>query len=108
MKLLFVCNVGENRSRTAAELFSKEHETKHAGAYEGKARLTSELLDWADVIFVMEEHQREHIASEFTKQYISKRIINLEIPDVYKYNQPELITILKKKVNKWLRIIINP
>ncbi len=105
MRLLFVCNIGMNRSRTAAELFSRDYETRYAGAYDGRNKLTSELLDWVDVVFVMEEHQREYIAREFVKQYISKRVLNLEVPDVYSYNQPELILTLNKKVTKWLKEI---
>jgi predicted protein tyrosine phosphatase len=105
MKLLFICNIGQNRSKTAAEIFSKSYETKYFGIYIEYSKKAKELLDWADVVFVMEEHQRKFIADNYPKQYITKRILNLEIIDSYKYNQPELIKILKERVNDWLKKI---
>jgi predicted protein tyrosine phosphatase len=105
MKLLFICNIGQNRSKTAAELFSKNYETKYFGIYAEGSKKAKELLDWADVVFVMEEHQRKFIADNYPKQYITKRILNLEIIDSYRYNQPELIKILKERVNDWLKKI---
>ena len=39
------------------------------------------------------------IAKRFPKQYMLKRIISLDIPDVYHYNQPKLIEILKSKID---------
>lgn len=47
MNVLFVCNQGKHRSRTAAELFSKEHETRFFGIY---TNLNKKDLEWVDVI----------------------------------------------------------
>jgi predicted protein tyrosine phosphatase len=90
---LFVCNQGQNRSKSAAELFNGEF----ASLYNLKNILTKELLEEAEIIYVFEEEQREEIAKRFPLQYMKKKIINLDIPDIYKYNQPELVIILKKK-----------
>ena len=105
IKILFVCNQGENRSKTAKELFSKKYETKSAGIYaiEEENMLTKELLEWADIIIVMEESHRRWISHEFPKQYMMKKILCLDIPDIYQYNQPELIDVLKMKVKKELK-----
>ena len=46
----------------------------------------------------MEEHQREEIAKRFPK--IKKKIICLDIPDIYFYNQPALINKLKENFKK--------
>ena len=91
---LFVCNQGENRSKTAAELFNG----KFASLYNLKNMLTKELLEEAEVIYVFEEEQREEIAKRFPSQYMKKKIINLDVLDIYKYNQLELIKILKEKL----------
>jgi predicted protein tyrosine phosphatase len=91
---LFVCNQGENRSKTAAKLFNG----KFASLYNLKNILTKEILEKTDIIYVFEEEQREEIAKRFPLQYMKKKIINLDVPDIYRYNQPELITILKKKL----------
>jgi predicted protein tyrosine phosphatase len=91
---LFVCNQGENRSKTAARLFNG----KSASLYNFENILTKDLLENAKIIYVFEEEQREEIAKRFPQQYMKKKIINLDILDIYKYNQLELIKILKGKL----------
>jgi predicted protein tyrosine phosphatase len=81
MNKLFICNQGEHRSKTAAEMYNG----KYAGIYSEEVPLTQELLEWADIVYVMEEHQRDFIAEHFPKQYMMKKIICLNIPDVYSY-----------------------
>ena len=98
MKVLFICNQNQNRSKTAEDLFKNRFETKSAGLYNEKP-VTEKQLSWADIVIVMEEHQRKEIAKRFPKQYMQKRILSLNIPDVYHYNQPELIKSLKSKIH---------
>jgi len=99
MKVLFICNQNENRSRTAEEVFKKEFETKSAGLYNEKP-VDEKQLSWADLVVVMEESQRSEIAKRFPKQYMQKRIVSLDIPDIYHYNQPKLVSILRAKINE--------
>ena len=99
MKILFICNQNLNRSKIAEELFKGRFETKSAGLYNEKP-VTEKQLSWADVVVVMEDLQREEVARRFPKQYMQKRILSLNIPDVYNYNQPELVNMLKSKINK--------
>lgn len=98
MNVLFVCNQNENRSKTAEEVFKGRFKTKSAGLYNAKP-ITEKQISWADTIVVMEEIQRSEIAKRFPKEYMLKRILSLDIPDIYHYNQPELVKILKSKVN---------
>lgn len=98
MKILFICNQNQNRSKTAEDVFKGRFKTKSAGLY-NKKPVTAKQLSWADVVVVMEDIQRAEIAKRFPKQYLQKRIISLDIPDVYHYNQPELIDVLKSKVH---------
>ena len=98
MKLLFVCNQNQDRSRTAAELFSSKFSTQSAGLYNEKP-VTSEQLKWADVVAVMEEKHRSEIAKRFPNEYMQKRIVSLDIPDRYHYNQTQLIEVLKSKID---------
>ena len=100
MKVLFVCNQNKNRSKTAAELFKGRFQTKSAGLFNDKP-VSASVLEWADTVIVMEDSQRSELAKRFPKQYIQKRIISLDIPDVYQYNQPELIKLLKAKVESF-------
>lgn len=99
MKVLFVCNQNLNRSKTAEELFKDRFQTKSAGLYNEKP-LTQKELSWADTIIVMENEQRSEIAKRFPRLYMQKRILSLDIPDLYYFNQPELIRTLKSKINK--------
>ena len=97
MKVLFICNQNKHRSKTAEELFSDRFETKSAGLYNSHP-LTEKELEWADVICVMEDHQRTEISKRFPKEYMKKQIISLNIPDVYRYGQNELNELLKTKI----------
>jgi hypothetical protein len=65
MKILCICNQGENRSRTAAKiLLDRGYEARHDGFY--KDKFNDELkkrevfcvdnLTWADKIIVFEEN----------------------------------------------------
>ena len=48
----------------------------------------------------MEDAQRTEIARRFPKLYMKKKIISLDIPDVYNYNNPKLVSILKSRINE--------
>ncbi len=105
MNLLFICNQNQNRSKTAAELFNRKFNTKSAGLYTHKP-VTEKQLSWADVVLVMEEEQRSEIAKRFPQQYLQKRILSLDIPDIYNYNDQKLINSLKSKLAKYSNFLI--
>ncbi len=100
-KILFICNQNENRSRTAEELFRDKFNTRSAGLYNAKP-VTEKELDWADTIVVMEDKQRTEISKRFPNIYIKKKILSLNIPDMYTHNAPELINMLRLEMNKVL------
>ena len=97
MRVLFICNQNQNRSKTAETLFRKQFQTRSAGLY-NEHPVTQEQLDWADVIVVMEDEQRTELSRRFPRFYLQKRIISLNIPDIYIKNQPELVKELQKKI----------
>jgi predicted protein tyrosine phosphatase len=97
MKVLFVCNQGRHRSKTAEALFKDRFETKSGSLY-GEHPVSAQDLAWADTIVVMEEHQREELVKRFPKECIRKRLITLGVPDVYGFEQPELVDVLRAKV----------
>ena len=107
MRILFICNQNIHRSKTAEELFSSRFETKSAGLFNERP-VTEKKINWADIIVVMEDFQISEIANRFPKQYLKKRIISLDIPDIYHYNQPELVDILKRKMNKLIIPLTSP
>ncbi|HII17395.1 TPA: phosphotyrosine protein phosphatase [Candidatus Woesearchaeota archaeon] len=97
MNLLFICNQNQNRSKTAEELFRPIHKTMSAGLY-NTSPVTKNQLSWADAIIVMEGEQRAELARRFPEVYMQKRVLSLDISDVYHYNQPELVASLKAKM----------
>ena len=101
MRVLFICNQNENRSRTAEEIFKDNFEVKSAGLF-NKKPVTEKQISWADAIVVMEEDQRNEIAKRFPRQYMKKHILSLDIPDVFHFNQPELINLLKQRISRLL------
>ena len=101
MNVLFICNQNQHRSRTAELLFREKFNTKSAGLYD-RTPVTREELSWADLVLVMEPAQRSEIAKRFPDMYLKKRILSLDIPDIYQFNQPELIKVLKSRLKRVL------
>ncbi len=97
MKVLFICNQNQNRSKMAEELFRFKFETKSAGLF-NDVPVAKKQIEWADVIVVMEDFQRKELSDRFPDLYLKKRIISLDIPDVYTYGQPELKDALLSKI----------
>ncbi len=99
MNVLFICNQNQHRSKTAELLFRNRFSTRSAGLY-NKTPVTKEDLSWAKLVLVMEPAQRSEIAKRFPGLYLKKRILSLDIPDLYQFNQPELIKLLESRVGK--------
>ncbi len=100
-KLLFVCSQNRLRSPTAEAVFSEYEglEAESAGLdREAEMPLCSEAIEWADIIFVMENSHRSKLSKKFQPWLKDKRVICLDIPDEYEYMEPELVELLKKKV----------
>ncbi len=98
MKVLFICNQNENRSKTAEEMFKQRFKTRSAGFYNEKP-VTEKELNWADMIIVMEEAQRTELSKRFPSVYMKKQILSLDIPNIYRFNQPELKSILESRMS---------
>jgi predicted protein tyrosine phosphatase len=96
VKVLFICNQNRHRSPTAAELFRGKFETKSAGLYSERP-VSEKEISWADEIIVMEEEQRVELAKRFPELVFQKKVISLDVPDTFYYNQPELVELLKLK-----------
>ena len=101
MNVLFICNQNLHRSKTAEELFRLSFATRSAGLYNERPVSSQELL-WADIIVVMKEAQREELGRRFPKECMQRRILNLDVPDMYRYMQPELVSLLKERVSRIL------
>ncbi len=94
------------RSATAQMIFHDDprFEVKSAGTdATANVVLSEDVLSWADTVIVMEKHHRNAIRKRFPEIYASKRIVCLYIEDNYDYMQPDLILILKERVESALR-----
>ena len=103
LKILFVCTVNRMRSATAHRIFESDprFEVDSAGTDQSaNTVLEPEQLDWADAIIVMEKYHLNVIRKKYPDYYNTKKIVCLYIPDDFDYMQPELITILKSKVEE--------
>jgi predicted protein tyrosine phosphatase len=103
--ILFICSMNRWRSPTAEQIFC-EHpgiECASAGVNRGAENpLTPELVEWADLIFVMEQNHKAKLTSDFKPWLRGKRVICLNIPDNYQFMDPALVKRLRAKVDGFL------
>lgn len=105
MNLLFVCTINRMRSCTAETVYgtNPEYRVKSAGiAPTAPNQVTAELLNWADRVFVMENLHRAFITEKFPDIDLSEKLIVLDIPDFFYYMEPELVELLRAKIDPWL------
>jgi predicted protein tyrosine phosphatase len=106
MKLLFVCSRNRRRSPTAETHFSAYPgvEALSAGTSpDAETPISADLIEWADIIFVMEATHRKRLVTAFRSQLRQKRLIVLGIRDQYSTMDPELVRLLEAKVNPHLK-----
>ena len=103
--LLFICSKNQWRSPTAELLFKNHlsHQAQSAGTSEkARIRVNQKMLDWADVVFVMERKHSELLKQRFPLAVTVKRPVILDIADDYRFNNPQLIEILKTRLSDYL------
>ena len=104
-RLLFICSANKLRSPTAEHIFSAwpDVETDSAGLNaSADLQLSVEQVEWADIIFVMEKAHRNKLTKKFRKYLKNKRVICLDIPDEYEFMDPELVGLLKARVQRFI------
>ncbi len=107
MNILFVCSENRLRSPTAEAVFSEYEGISAIGAgtnSDAETTVSGDLIEWADVILVMEKTHRNKISKKYKDLLKNKKLAVLEIPDNYEYMQPELIQLLKNKVPRYVRL----
>ncbi len=105
-RILFICTANVDRSRTAEDLYrdDERYEIRSRGVAQFATKeLTRDDLDWAEHVFVMDEKGDQHktlIQMRFGK--VNKPIIDLEIEDLWRRNDPELKRLLLRRLKKHL------
>lgn len=103
--VLFICSRNQWRSPTAETVWRKHPDisVRSAGTSPSARRTVSAAdIHWADVIVVMEQKHKNRLVAEFTRLLEHKPIHVLDIPDEYKYMDPELVEILEESVGSYL------
>ena len=104
-RFLFICSQNRLRSPTAEKVFFGRPgiEVASAGLNPDAVNpLSSDLIEWADILFVMEKAQQNKLSKKFRPFLQEKRIICLDIPDDYEYMDEALIQLLQVRVGPYI------
>jgi predicted protein tyrosine phosphatase len=105
VNVLFVCSQNRLRSPTAEQVFAgwRGIEVSSCGLNnDAENPATPELVDWADLIFVMEKAHRIKLSTRYRRNLKRARVVCLDIPDEYDFMDPALIELLKARIPRFL------
>lgn len=105
MNILFICSRNKWRSLTAEHLFKEStlHHVRSAGtAASARIKVSEKLIEWADLIFVMEKRHRDQLRERFPIAISNKNLVVLNIPDEYQYMDEELIEIINSSTAPYI------
>lgn len=100
-RILFICSRNRLRSPTAEAIFFGREgiEALSAGTSpDAELRVDADLIEWADLIVVMERGHSRNLARAFPALMRDKPVAVLGIPDDYRYMQPELVELLERRM----------
>lgn len=103
--LLFICSKNQWRSPTAEKIFSRYPglSVRSRGTSRRAVRTVAQAdIQWADQIFVMEKKHKQRLQADYPGASRYTPIHVLEIPDDYRFMDPELIGILQDSVTPLL------
>jgi predicted protein tyrosine phosphatase len=105
-RILFVCGRNQWRGPTAERIYRNDTrvEVRSAGV-SGKSPhpITADDVSWAGLVVVMEQRYRARIQATFRDHPNLPRVVSLDIPDEYKFMDPELIQLIREGVEFHLR-----
>lgn len=99
-KILCLCSAGLLRSPTIAWVLEtkSDYNCRAAGIHDYALIQCDEvLIKWADTIICADEDIYNNIINNYK---LTQPIVNLNIPDIYEYRQPELVNIIIQKLQK--------
>lgn len=101
MNVLFICSQNMLRSPTAEKVFADYPglTTRSAGiAEDAEKPVTAGMIEWAEMIFAMENLHARLLQERFSTLLEGKPLITLRIRDDFEFMDPELVEILRTKV----------
>lgn len=108
MNILFICSKNQWRSPTAEQVWRRQAglSVRSAGTSPNARHPVSEKdLAWADVVFAMEEKHKSRLLADYRDVLDGKTIHVLDIPDDYRYMDPELVEQLQTSVGEILGLL---
>ena len=94
LKILFVCSMNQWRSPTAEKIYSDRDfvVARSCGINRNaRKRVTKGDVKWADIILVMEQKHKQRLLAEYQCETRFKEVSVLDIPDDYRFMEPELV-----------------
>ncbi|WP_259334258.1 low molecular weight protein tyrosine phosphatase family protein [Pseudomonas sp. FW300-N2F2] len=104
---MFVCSRNQWRSPTGEAIWRRRpgFSTRSAGASpNARNPIGTADICWADVIFVMERKHEHRLRAEYARLLEHKQLHVLDIPDDYRFMDPELVDMLERSVTSYLCI----
>jgi predicted protein tyrosine phosphatase len=105
LNLLFICSRNQWRSPTAEQIWRNEpgFSVRSRGtSSNARRKVSADDVTWADVIFVMEEKHQRVLTEQFSRELRDKLLHVLDIPDDYRYMDPDLVEELKAAIEPLL------
>lgn len=107
-KVLTVCSAGLLRSATLQNLLIKEYgyNVRNCGTHEEYALIpiSEALVMWADEIVFVNNENYQMVKNEIKLMNLESKCIVLDIPDQYKFNDPELVSICKEQYDNAIKL----
>ena len=103
-RVLFVCSQNVMRSATAEALYRGEPDLEVASAGtndDAVSPVSEEVLEWAEIVVVMESHHRRKLQDRFRAAVRGKRVVVLGVPDHFGLMEPALVAALRATEHLW-------
>ena len=100
-KVLTVCSAGLSRSATLQNFLIRKYgyNVRNCGTFESYALIpiSEALIAWADEIVFVNEENFNMVKHDLEVMYALNKCYVLDIPDIYSFNDPDLIAICEKQ-----------
>jgi predicted protein tyrosine phosphatase len=100
-KVLTVCSAGLLRSATLQNFLIRKYgyNVRNCGTFESYALIpiSEALIAWADEIVFVNEENFNMVKHDLEVMHALNKCYVLDIPDIYSFNDPDLITICEKQ-----------
>jgi predicted protein tyrosine phosphatase len=106
LNVLFVCTANQQRSPTGERMYTEDprFHVRSAGTHAfANHRVDEADLRWADIVVAMEERHARSIRELFPKASAGVRMIVLDIPDIYRFMDPQLVPEIRERFEAALR-----